>query len=258
LALGHILAMLYACDGPYNPGGLLGVILFGVAIAVPIYVAASAGLSIARDRELGAWNHLRLADLKPAEIARAKMLAPIITGLSYASILLPLALFAWCVMRSNRGSYDYNNDARVLWGITLALPLAVLGTLQLSGWASLCSLRAKRSTIALVATFAGALIFLVGVPTLFELTRYGQMNYDYEAQEQTMSWFGHIHPIFAFHTQEQLLRYIQQISNPDDYLPSYHTPFNPILCYATTLLSQSAITYAFYRKVTHEIAAREK
>ena len=227
--------------------GWLGMLCLFVALAIPVYVAASAGLSIARDRELGIWNNLRLADLKPAEIARAKMLAPIVSGLSYATVLLPLGIVAWLFVSTGSMSYNYNRN--YAWEaarfVLLGFPFWLLGTLQLSGWASICSLRAKRSSIALVASFAGGLIFLVGVPVVLELSYSGSS--DYASRHGFQQFVGLFHPFYALITAADLVSnnsYKAQWSRPD--------------LYVFALMTHSAMAYAFYRKVTQAIEAREK
>jgi ABC-type transport system involved in multi-copper enzyme maturation permease subunit len=54
---------------------------------------------------------------------------------------------------------------RTYQALALMLPYYTLGLVQLGAWGLICSLRARRSSLALVAAFAGGLIFLVGIPS---------------------------------------------------------------------------------------------
>lgn len=168
------------------------------------------------------------------------MLAPLIAALGYALLLLgPLFVVAFWVFSANVGTDDWRwrEPLRYLW----CFPFWLLGTLQLSGWASLCSMRARRSSIALVAAFAGALIFLIGVPVVLELSFGNGGNSEHRITQQ---WIGLVHPFYAMMTAADL----------DSYQPEWRNPG----LYMASLLSHAAIAYAFYRAVTGAIARREK
>jgi len=225
----------------YAAESVLVFLLTSCALLAAVFVTASSGLSIARDRELGTWNHLRLSSIRAPQIALAKMLAPLLSALSYCALLAgPLFVVALWVLCANAGADDgYGPDlSHCLWWF----PFWLLGTLQLSGWASICSLRARRSSIALVAAFAGALIFLIGVPVVLELSF--SNSGDYSGRHLLQQWIGLVHPFYAMITASDL----------DSYQPAWRNPG----LYIASLLSHAAIAYAFYRAVVKDVARLEK
>jgi ABC-type Na+ efflux pump permease subunit len=96
-ALCNLYAVGWSLSYQRDAHGLFVMAVIMVGLAIPIFVVASSGLSIARDKELGTWNGLRLSAIRSGEIARAKLAAPIIAALGYSLVLLPTALFVFGV-----------------------------------------------------------------------------------------------------------------------------------------------------------------
>ena len=236
--LGNLWGMSWSARYPNDAVGLLAVLVAMAAFASSIFVIGSSGLSIARDRELGTWNGLRLSSLRSPEIARAKMLAPLLSAVGYCVLLLS-PLLAWTLLViAGRQSPSYS--WRDLWALPLCFPFWILGTLQLGGWALLCSMRARRSSIALVAAFAGALIWVIGLPVVFEMSVSGY-SYSYTQELRHILALGH--PIYAFLLAAELSwRY--RIAHWD--------------VYGVALATHAIIALCFYFAVTKSIALREK
>ncbi len=225
----------------YAPYSVLMFLMTTCSLLITGFVTASNGLSIARDRELGTWNNLRLSDIRSPEIARAKMLAPLIAALGYCVLLLgPLLLVALRMVLNNAETSSWRQQEvdRLVW----CFPFWLLGTIQLSGWASLCSMRARRSSIALVASFAGALIWIVGVPVVLEISF--SNSGDDSAHHGLQHLLGLVHPFYAMITAIDLDSYEKAWSSPGLYLAS--------------IVSHCAITFGLYRFVTRDISRLEK
>ncbi len=240
--LGALYLMHYGPHG-YVSSSVLAFLTISCSLLIAVFVTASNGLSIVRDRELGTWNNLRLSDIRAPEIARAKMLAPLIAALGYALLLLgPLLLAASWLVLAHTEPGDSQRREFIHW--LVCSPFWLLGTMQLSGWASLCSLRARRSSIALVVSFAGALIFLLGVPVVLELN--SSNSGDYSAHHGLQQWLGLVHPFYAMITATDL--------NDSYYEEAWKRPG----LYLASIVAHAAYAFAWYRFVVRDISRLEK
>ena len=244
-ALGNVWGVSWSASISRSSGEAVALLALSVclgALASTVFVLGSSGLSIARDRELGTWNGLRLSEIRAPEIARAKMLAPLLVAMSYCVLLLsPLLAWTLLVIASRQApSFGW----RELWLLPLWFPFWLLGTLQLGGWGLLCSLRAKRSSIALVAAFAGALVWVVGLPIVFEMSM-GGFGYSYiQGVRQILAL---LHPIYAFLFAIDMTYRNSTSSNPAS-----------LAIYGAAVATHALIAGCFYIAVSRSIAAREK
>ena len=134
------------------------------ALAVPLLMANA----FIKERETGNMDMLRMTLLTPRQIVLGKLaagltaLAPLLLALTLAGVPL-MAITA-----------DFGRSLRVL--------LAGFPTLYVSTWTTAClalyvSVRAKRTTVALVVTYLVAAAVLSGLPGLAILTIMGEAGF---------------------------------------------------------------------------------
>lgn len=149
-------AWVYGGAAMFDPvgrsGGAGGVLYIEWLLGV-VLVGTFAATGLAREREAGTWEGVRLSLLSDGEIARTKWLSPLIT-FGLLSSPLWLLLFGYLPVGAWQGT-----PVRVMFCQVLVIASSLALVSAIAGW---MSLRAKSTTTATCWTL-GILLFLLGV-----------------------------------------------------------------------------------------------
>lgn len=119
-----------------------------------VFCTVSPATGIRREREAGVWEALRLTLLTPAQVAGAKIGAPIVACLGYGALG-----WAFLVLAAWRGEIGLGTA-----GASVALALLVW--LQVASWSCFAGTRARASSTALAWGLGGPMLAWLGVPLL--------------------------------------------------------------------------------------------
>lgn len=215
VALGQLLALLvllafyasllYAVFAPQERAGTLQIAL-GFTMIVSMAACGVMGAStLTRERESGTWESLRLSLLRPAEIVRAKVMAPLVACFYYAIplwIVLPFFVQLSAAPRDVSNPYGAPPSGTGFWnnGVPLLQVLAILFVIALAAlfcssvgllMSALCrkTIAAIGGTLIALAAFFGALPTLLDVlPTYFGYYNlYGGNSYGGDAEHPISS-----------------------------------------------------------------------
>lgn len=155
------LALDLIFEGRNSAQGVWWGLMIVYGITGVVFCAASPATGIMRERESGVWEALRLTLLSPAQVAGAKVSAPIVACLGYGAAGWPfLLLSAW---RGEIGA------GAALCSIVLTL----LAWAQVASWSCLAGTRARIASTALTWGIGGPLLAWIGVPLLGQLFNLG-------------------------------------------------------------------------------------
>ena len=216
------MASVYALTDPLGRKDVDSWLIYVLWGLGALAVAALSSASLARERESGTWESLKLSLLRPPEIVRAKWMAPLWAFAIYSAplwLLLPFGM-KW----GGRAGME---------PLTLLLSVAIVwlsyGTISMVGL--LISWRARQPNTALGWVLGLGLILFIAVPILREATdvdnkvtvylygasvpRYRGLSYGGNIASEWsavnfMRWTTLWHPISA-------LNYVQEPTNRDFY-----------------------------------------
>ena len=163
------------------------------AIVLALIATVIGALSLARERENGTWEMLRLSLLSPGEVLRAKFLSIVAACAVYSMIAWPLLLLgAWPTLMFWLVGWPIDGQIRgnVLWPMQLfwSLLIVAVTTIFCAAWGLVVSWRFSKVSTAVAWAVGGVFVLFGVLPFLGVLVR---------SNTSLEDWLTPWHPLMA-------------------------------------------------------------